>query len=573
MMKSKIFSGRGRDLAGLVLVAAVMAGADMFVPLVYGFNDDAMIRSILSGSYSGIPDGHAVYMRYPLTGILSTLYRVSKAVPWLTLFFAICMAVCVFLILKMVCSNIDGKKYRILGGILAAEILTALLARHYFVMHYTIVAALLSGTAILLFLNGRRIGSLALLFLCYMVRNQVLFLALPFLMVAILWEMAEDVHKESLKRKLGECGKYAGVLFLGILLLAGLHKIMYGTPQWQEYQKYNDARTELYDYAGIPPYEKYMGIYEEIGISKLQYQILKEYNTVLDGEISAQQLSRLAHAVQEVNAGQQSTKELFKERFREYYYRTLHRVDFPYNVVVLAFYGVLFLLCIFQRQWLRLGLLAVTGVGRSVIWLYLMMRGRYPERITVSLYLIEGLLLAGLCLGYLKQNAEKTGNGDGRKKWQMVILATIFAVIILWMPITWSELQRGWEDASTQQCRQRQWEELQQYMQQRSEDFFYMDVYSMVEITGMQYETESYENYMLLGGWMTRSVLQQEKQKMTGYESPLQALSTGENFYLVGKEDRNLQWIEEYATSVGISLKLEVYDKVGNYIIYAGAGS
>ena len=54
---------------------------------VFYLNDDVTMRSILSGAYTGTPDGHAVYMQYPLSGVLAILYRVVGFIPWMELFF------------------------------------------------------------------------------------------------------------------------------------------------------------------------------------------------------------------------------------------------------------------------------------------------------------------------------------------------------------------------------------------------------------------------------------------------------------------------------------------------------
>lgn len=581
-MTDKTIKGRKWDALGIALAAAVPAGIGMWVSPVYGFNDDVMMRSILSGTYSGTPDGHAVYMRYPLTGILSTLYRVSSRIPWLTLFFAGCMAVCLFLILKTVCESLKGRVYRILGVTLTAEVLIMLLARHYFVMHYTIVAALLGGTAILLYAKKRRTGSLLLLSLCYMVRSQVFFMALPFLLVAALWEFApllfrEKIRSENVRSRLVQCGRYAAVLAVGILCLSGLHRIMYGTEQWKEYQEYNDARTELYDYADILPYENYREIYEQLGISEEQYQVLEQYDAVLDMQISTEQLGSLAQAAKEAAAEQIGTRELLAKRFQEYYYRTLHETDYPYNAVVLVLYGVLLICCVWKKQWMQGILVLLTGAGRSMIWLYLMMRGRYPERVTVSLYLIEALLLAGLCLSMFDRadaepetneaDRERTGRGS---KPQLYAAAAGLLVFALCMPAAWGTVKRGLKEAEEQRAEQETWEELREYMQEHPKNFYYIDVYSVVSVSGMQYERTEYENYMLLGGWMTRSALQLEKQQQTGYFSALQALGEGENIYLVMKKDRSVGWLEDYAASVDSAVSLQAYDRVGEYVIYAG---
>lgn len=567
-----------KEIPGFLLVAAAFVLTGFLCPLVFSLNDDAMMRSILSGSYTGTPDGHAVYMKYPLTGILSLLYRVSRAVPWFTLFFAGSMAVCVFIILKLTGKNIRSRLLRTAGILLAAELIVLLLWRHYVVMHYTIAAALIGGTAVLLMAEGGSekslsksgtAGSLCLLYLCYMVRSQVFFLTLPFLLAAAAWDVFQVPVWKTIKNKLCAWARYAGIFLAGFLLLAGINRLMYGSDAWQHYLAYNEARTQLYDYTVILPYEKYEDIYKEAGITKEQYRLLEEYGTVLDQELDARALDMLARKTEEIHAWNNPWKELFKDRFQEYYYRSLHGNDFPYNAVVLFLYVAAAAGCLLSKQWCRLGLLVLTGLGRSCIWLYLMMQGRYPERVTVSLYLIETLLLAGICLQFLGGYAAGRHKEKEKFLWKTGYTAGLLgAAALALLPCVWTEVQKGISRAEAQQQCQEEWEPLKEYMLEREDSFFYVDVYSVVVVSGMQYEAAGYENYMLLGGWMTRHALQQDKQDSTGYASAAEALARGENIYLVTAHDRYPQWIEEYLRSLGYDTKFRLYEETGGYHIY-----
>ena len=78
-----------------VFLLLVMAAAGKAAAPVYYLNDDVAMRSILSGAYTGSPDGHAVYMGYPLSALLSALYGLTEKlglfIPWFDLFLAGCI--------------------------------------------------------------------------------------------------------------------------------------------------------------------------------------------------------------------------------------------------------------------------------------------------------------------------------------------------------------------------------------------------------------------------------------------------------------------------------------------------
>ena len=59
-----------------VLTAACVIVVRIFYVFTYGVIDDAFIQMVLSGAYTGVPDAHVVYIKYPLAWILKTLFTV-----------------------------------------------------------------------------------------------------------------------------------------------------------------------------------------------------------------------------------------------------------------------------------------------------------------------------------------------------------------------------------------------------------------------------------------------------------------------------------------------------------------
>ena len=236
------------------------------------------MRSILSGAYTGVPDGHAVYMQYPLTGLLALLYRIFPSCPWMDIFFCGCILGCMILV-----AGEFGNK--VLGSLTACVLFLPFF--HY--MHYTIVAALLAGTAIfLLCRNKKKMVTLVLLWIAYMVRSQVGLLCLPFVAAAWVWQW---LHGErSCKERLVTIAKYVGALLGGLLLVTGVNALFYSSAQWQEYLKYNDSRTQLYDYTDFLSTDKYGEEPEAYGMTAQEYEILSSYNTMLENTLDAERM-------------------------------------------------------------------------------------------------------------------------------------------------------------------------------------------------------------------------------------------------------------------------------------------
>lgn len=60
---------------------------------VFYINDDAALHSILSGSVSGVPDAHAIYINYLICIPVVLLYQSIPQVPW----FLICLELALLL--------------------------------------------------------------------------------------------------------------------------------------------------------------------------------------------------------------------------------------------------------------------------------------------------------------------------------------------------------------------------------------------------------------------------------------------------------------------------------------------
>ena len=47
------------------------------VPFTYEVNDDSALVQILDGSFTGKPEPHSIFVRYPLSWIISRLYQLN----------------------------------------------------------------------------------------------------------------------------------------------------------------------------------------------------------------------------------------------------------------------------------------------------------------------------------------------------------------------------------------------------------------------------------------------------------------------------------------------------------------
>ena len=62
-------------LISLAAVLPLMCLVIKTVPFSYEINDDALVAQFLDGSYTGSPEAHAFYVRYPLSWLIAKLYE------------------------------------------------------------------------------------------------------------------------------------------------------------------------------------------------------------------------------------------------------------------------------------------------------------------------------------------------------------------------------------------------------------------------------------------------------------------------------------------------------------------
>jgi len=539
----KKWQTRGCAAAFLLLL---MAAAGRVAAPVYYLNDDVTMRSILSGACTGIPDGHAVYMKYPLTGLLASLYRLTEKlqifIPWFDLFLAGCILLAGGGILAKCLEVSRGKqvRVRVAAVILGILLFAGLMLPHYLYMHYTVVAAILAGGALFLWENGPGRGlPLLLLGLCYLVRSQVFFLALPFLLVAVLDRALEALgQRHRLYLSLRQQGMSLLVLAVMVTAFWGIDSMRYGGEDWQSYREYNDSRTELYDYTDFLSTDRYQECYEQLALNWEQYQVLAHYDTVLDGDLDSRVLERTVRHIKTLR-GDEGTDGYLRQCLGSYY-RHVRYDGRPYSLVWAGCYGILLLLFAVRRRWERLLLLGALAGGRSLIWVYLIARGRFPERIWLSLYLIEICLLLGMALRECIENREVLAGS--RKRW---LSAGVIALgLVMLFLVVAAQLPHTYRRVNEQQEKQEQWNLLTESLEAQEDKLYLMDVFSAVAYAGELYRKDS-ERVLLLGGWLTQSPL--VRQRLAAYEAVdgAQAMRHGQA-RLLAAGDRDMAWLEEY---------------------------
>lgn len=571
----------------------------------YDLNDDTMMLDIMSGVYSGSPDGHNMQTLYPLGALIALCYRICGSIPWYGLFLCLCQFGCFYLVCVRQCAlaervglSVGGGKrgpagllHKALWLFFSSLFLWGVCLSHLVNIQYTVTSAVLSATAIFLFLtapdtdNPRRfvtenIPSVLLAILACQLRSEMLLLTFPFICLAGLFRLTEE-KKIWTKENLFRYGGVLGVILAGMLLSFGADRIAYGGEAWKEFVRFFEARTTVYDfYPELITEDRYSEALTGLGVAPYQQTLLRNYNYGLDESVNTPFLVTLADYATDTMRAARDWGAIFRKQVSRYYYRTFRGGDGAYAAVLLWLYvwaAVAGLCAVFgpgrrpegkaKAVFGVLWQLLLLAAARSAVWMFILLRGRDPARITDSLYLVESALLAAM--------AARRFVRDGKKETALSVrmMAVLFGLIV----------GRGMFDgAVTLRAEQEQrarvnenWYAIDEYCRAREENFYFEDVYSTVMFSRRIFgEAQTgYANYDILGGWMCKSPLYYEKIGRYGIVSAKEALLEQDNVYLILSDqeaaERGFSWMEDCYGAQGIAVSAEKTDTVGDgYSVY-----
>lgn len=571
----------------------------------YALNDDVFMRDIMSGAYTGTPDGHNVQTLYVLGAFISLFYKLFRAFPWYGVFLFACQTVSLYLIgvrLLKFCGKLREKAGCM---VLLTLFIWGVILPHMTALHYTFISAVLAAAAIFLFMTTpaglpagqfivRNIPSVLLVILAYQLRTEMLLLLFPLIGLAGLFRWSEEEQFFQKENTI----KYGIVLCCiigGMLLSRMIDFAAYGSGAWKEFLAFFDKRTEVYDYhLDVVTDGKHGKALGALGLSDAQQELLANYNFGLDESIDAELMGEIA-AYAGADADYAGT---VPECVRNYLYRTLHDEDAPYNrlVIFLYFMAALTGICAAatekgrRKRWSFIWKLLLLGACRTSLWMFILIKGRYPERITHSLYFAEAVLLLGmLCVqlaGWRRINpgvfgepgiAPEEACDAGRQAWSrfgvgkgIAWIAGILASLLCAFALPQSIGRTGAEEAERTAAYQDAME-VARYCREHPENFYFEDVYSTVSFTRKIFQDgdNALANFDIMGGWLCKSPLYYEKLRQFGMETMEEGLVSRDAVYFIAEKDGGTDWLTAYYAGKGITVSTEQVDLIADtYAVY-----
>ena len=538
----------------------------LFFDFYYELNDDVLIKDILAGVYTGRPDAHNNQMMYPISFLITMLYGMTKNIPWFGIFEIACFAISFIIICSRLLGIVEGIIQKIILAIFMLVLWLGAYLWELTMIQYTVVCGVLCmAAAIWVYTSDHKdsikgfvfenVPAIVLAILAFNIRSEMFLLMCPFMAMAGLARWAnEPTKKESNSTSykgildIINIKKYfclIGIIIAGILVTVVIDRMAYSKAEWKVYRDFFDARTEVYDFTGIPDYSANEEFYRGEGITESQYQLLVDYNFVLDNQITADKLWAIANYVKSGEAKNADgspyvrLNKSIKTTLGEYVRGAVRfTVDssydlkspfadeasqlIPMNMIVILLYVTLFMIAYFGRIYRYVIVLPALVMLRSIAWVYIYYKGRLVSRITHPMFFIEIVLLLAMIIYEINLRGREFSNrmkSDASKNTFRHELSTkgyaYLAIVLTTAICILNGINLGKQIQAKQYLRDDinfDVKQLNDYTE-KHEGYYLIDVYSTVDFTEKIFSKEIVDksNQQLAGGWIAKSPLDAEK--------------------------------------------------------------
>ncbi len=568
--------------AVLTAVFAIVAG--LLYSYTYGVNDDAFIGNVLMGTFTGSPDAHVVYIKYPLAAILVGLFKIFPAVNWHFALLISCFIICVFLVNFRIFNSLKKLSNKIILSCIFMLCFWFCLAKQITMIHYSMCAGVLVGTAIFYFLTIKYestkinialnyIVAFLLLFTAYGLRSRTVFMLMPLAVVAFIYKFIK-ANPIFTKKNIIRWIVFPIILFIGIGEIEIIHNTQYKSDAWEEFLEFNDARTTIYDFYGLPEYEANKEIYKSVGVDKTrQYMYEQYYLEFLDGtsedmlaQVANYQKSQFNKKLPFGKRVVKTLKELPKNIFAKKYQ--------PISIFAIALFVLLLVLSIIFKNKRTLLFLVLAFIATLIPWCYMIYMNKPVERVTYGIWVANLVTMIGLIIDNVDEINEHLPSIDRNTLKIFAKSATSSIVIIallLGIGLNYKKVQK-YVNGSIESGHVR--EELEAWCEEHPENLYIYDTQTFNTLGyDMKNMDNSFMNLVWPGGWCARMANLESNWPKFKIKDLEKEIVEKDNIYLVAYADIDMTyWTDFYQVNYKMGTLTKVDEKTFegiNFSIYS----
>ena len=382
-------------------------------------NDDIVFAEFGSG-LRGVKTPRLVFQNYILGLVYRILYQITGRLPWYTIVQYAVLVAAFSAVTYVFMNRLKGYW----GLYLSFIFLWVFGYESYIHIQFTKTAGIAAASAVLLLFHVVTSEKLCvweaaagiLLGLTGFMYREDQFFASSALMAGIgiyfVLTLKKCFPKKEWKR-FGLCAGTFGLLILSVFAADGTDSLMYRDPQWQEYQKFNNLRSELLDY-GFPDYESNKALYQDLGISREAYELYRTWNFNDPDKFTTEVMEKLAE--------QKPEKRLSGKVLHSFVKR------FPGDMLQQKAFWIVLLLFVLWLIFGKKGYAAWIGIAGELLMLgglnfYLYFQGRYlVNRVDVGLWFSVCLTMAWILGDTVKEREKIKELSNGKEAASSVLV-------------------------------------------------------------------------------------------------------------------------------------------------------
>lgn len=381
---------------------------------VFAINDDLGLYSVLTGAYLGYPDAHVSFMEYPFSWAIALLYRLYDGLPWYGLIMEGLLLSCILSSAGRLLGIMDRSEMKTAEKVIVAALFIlawyGMLLMAILRLQYTVVAGACSATALFLFVtsddtqSGRKFlwqntGTVIYALLAESIRPEMMLMLLGF--AGMLWTGRLGYRLAVTKK----CALYVkrylallGIFFAGLAAVLLCSRIAYGSREWQDFRQIDRCRVSMFDYYGYPSYEENEEYFVQNGIDRASYEAVKDTQMYPGRNLSVAQWKAVEKLAKTIYDRNHPLKERMAKIFPTWRESMQSELLSPCNQIVLTGYILCLLILLISRKREYTVMILCMLAARMICWSALVYRGRYPDRIVLSMFFMEFAVLTGMML-------------------------------------------------------------------------------------------------------------------------------------------------------------------------------
>ncbi len=532
------------------LVLSMLCGLAVYKSMgfVYAIGDDVIMRDIVSGAFTGRPDGHVIFMKYVLGFTLSRFYLLNNQVDWYGFFIAGTLFLALAAILYRGLSAKRGFLWKGAYAGLTISLFLTVMVFHAAQFEWTISAAMLGASGLYLYATGQELDGgqrilegifiWLLLFLTFAIRPDVFFMVMPSFGISFLWRLL-GCRKEKMKLCLRELVLPVAVfLTVGVVLL--IETGAYQGAGWEEFERFQAARTQIYDYSGYPSYQENPAFFEDLGLSEHEIRNLRHYALYLMEGMDGEMMEALSEESLRQNTLTSDFASRMKMGIALVWEQFTHKDYFPASLPTFLFFiSVLAMAVLHERR--ALFPLGLFWVAEGMFWLALGYVGRLPERVAFSLHLIALLGMAAYFYGINQREEERIPRRGKAVVMSGILLLCLAGAVFQWKAAAVSNKEKIARDGNYQLFKSACKEE--------PGNLYFIETFLAEPIGGAVVTTRGdfrQNNCITLGDWYSTSPLDEERFQTLGIENVEETVLNNPNAYLVVREAEDPGFLGSY---------------------------